>query len=104
MTARRRCQTPLCPGHPNHRCLSPPRRVLILGAAPSQLLDIAGPAEILAQAGQLNQRDAGSETTALDPHLYDVSCLIVPEPGTLATSAGLALQSSIAEARGAWLD
>jgi transcriptional regulator GlxA family with amidase domain len=81
----------------------PLRRVLILGAAPSQLLDIAGPAEILAQAGHLRARE---DSESVDrPPLYAVSCLIVPEPGSPATSAGLALQSSVDEAEAlAWTD
>ena len=75
-----------------------PRRVLILGAAPSQLLDIAGPAEILAQAEHIARREVRFETGALRSSLYEVSCLIVPEPGAPATSAGLILQSNITEA------
>ncbi|GJD56868.1 GlxA family transcriptional regulator [Methylobacterium dankookense] len=66
-----------------------PRRVLILAAAPAQLLDIAGPAEILAQASRLG-RPAGSEA-----RLYDIACHVVPEPGTPATSAGLPLGSTL---------
>ncbi|KAB1072665.1 GlxA family transcriptional regulator [Methylobacterium planeticum] len=82
----------------------PPRRVLILGAAPSQLLDIAGPAEILAQAGHLRACERGTEAHARLP-LYAVSCLIVPEPGSPATSAGLAVQSTVTEVEAlAWTD
>lgn len=33
------------------------RRVLILAVAPAQLLDVAGPAEVLAQAGRLRAAD-----------------------------------------------
>ncbi|MFC6772812.1 hypothetical protein [Methylobacterium gregans] len=62
----------------------PPRRVLILAAAPAQLLDIAGPAEILTQANRLG---GGG--------LYHLACHIVPEPGSPATTAGLALGSTI---------
>ena len=81
----------------------PPRRVLILGAAPSQLLDIAGPAEILAQAGYLRGREAGTDDNRSP--LYAVFCLIVPEPGSPATSAGLALQSTVTETEAlAWTD
>jgi transcriptional regulator GlxA family with amidase domain len=80
----------------------PPRRVLILGAAPSQLLDIAGPAEILAQAGSLRGRETGRTAADGLPPLYAVSCLIVPEP---ATSAGLPLPSTVTEAEAlAWTD
>lgn len=60
-----------------------PRRVVILAAAPAQLLDIAGPAEVLAQAGRLRGAP-----------LYDIACHIVAEPGSPATSAGLPLGST----------
>jgi transcriptional regulator GlxA family with amidase domain len=66
-----------------------PRRVLILAAAPAQLLDIAGPAEVLAQAGRLGDAGAGS---------YDLACHIVPEAGSPATTAGLALGSTVGAA------
>ena len=79
----------------------PPRRVLILAAAPAQLLDIAGPAEILAQAGRL--RDGGSFDEAAP--LYRIACLIAPEPDAPATSAGLPLASTVTEAQTrAWTD
>lgn len=83
----------------------PPRRVLILGAAPCQLLDIAGPAEILAQAGQL--RTPGKDADAADDRapLYSVSCLIVSEPNSPDTSAGLTVQSTVTEAEAlGWTD
>ncbi|WP_375410134.1 GlxA family transcriptional regulator [uncultured Methylobacterium sp.] len=81
------------------------RRTLILGAAPSQLLDIAGPAEILAQAGYLKEREKGAAATEGRPPLYTVSCLIVPEAGSPATSAGLTLHSTVTEAEAlAWTD
>ena len=84
---------------------SAPRRVLILGAAPSQLLDIAGPAEILAQAGHLKEREKAVDKAGGWLPLYDISCLIMPEPGTAATSVGFALQSSVTEAEVlAWAD
>jgi transcriptional regulator GlxA family with amidase domain len=84
---------------------SPPRRVLILGAAPSQLLDIAGPAEILAQAGHLKTRDTGAEAVTDTRPLYAVSCLIVPEQGSPTTSAGLEFQSTVSETEAlAWTD
>ena len=91
------------PRSPRSSATLVPRRVLILGAAPSQLLDIAGPAEILAQAGHLRSREDASGANG--PHLYEVACLIVPEHGTPATTAGLALQSSVTEAEAlAWTD
>ncbi len=61
------------------------RRVLILAMAPAQLLDVAGPAEVLAQAGRLH---GGAP-------LYDVAFHMV---GGTATSAGLALASTISAA------
>ncbi|GJD76348.1 GlxA family transcriptional regulator [Methylobacterium goesingense] len=76
-----------------------PRRILILAAAPAQLLDIAGPAEVLSQANRLWAADHGG------PALYDVSCHIVPEPGSAATSAGLAIGSDVDGAQlAAWTD
>ena len=75
----------------------PSRRVLILATAPAQLLDIAGPAEILAQAGRLK----GAETKTVPPDdgppLYAISCFVVPEPGSPATSAGISLASTVTE-------
>ena len=65
----------------------PACRVLVLAAAPAQLLDIAGPAEILSQANRLTGRP-----------LYDIACHIVPEPGSAATSAGLPLGSTVGPA------
>lgn len=59
-----------------------PRRVLIIAAAPAQLLDVAGPAEVFAQASRL----------AAAP-LYDVEVAIVPgrDRQTPATTAGVHL-------------
>lgn len=65
----------------------PPRRVVILGAAPVQLLDVAGPAEVLSQAGRL--RGAA---------LYETGLFLVPGEGLAPTSAGLALASTESEA------
>jgi transcriptional regulator GlxA family with amidase domain len=69
------------------------RRVLILAAAPAQLLDIAGPAEVFAQAGRLHaiERDSG---TGASTSLYHIDCLIVPEPGLPSTTSGLDLAST----------
>jgi transcriptional regulator GlxA family with amidase domain len=81
------------------------RRVLILGAAPSQLLDIAGPAEVLVQAGNIRACKNSLQGSGATLSLYEISCLIVPEPGSSATSAGLGLQSSVTEAEAlAWSD
>lgn len=76
----------------------PPRRVLILGAAPCQLLNIAGPAEILTQAGQLMGHRKGPNAVDGRAPLYSVSCLIVSEPNSPATTAGLTVQSTVTEA------
>ncbi|MDP4023141.1 helix-turn-helix domain-containing protein [Methylobacterium sp. NEAU 140] len=85
---------PSAPAPLSHR---PPRRVLILAAAPAQLLDIAGPAEVLAQAGRLAEGPTG------DAALYEVALHIVAEPGASATTAGLPLGSTVtAEDLGAW--
>ncbi|MBR0647393.1 GlxA family transcriptional regulator [Plastoroseomonas hellenica] len=73
---------------------APARRVLILGVAPVQLLDIAGPAEVLAQAGRQLARDG-----ARGEPPYAVSTIIVPGQGLAATSAGLDLPSTASEAQ-----
>jgi len=61
-----------------------PRRVLIVAAAPAQLLDVAGPAEVFAQASRLSAAP-----------LYDVELAIVPNRHrqTPATTAGVQLAS-----------
>src|SRR5688572_1974620 len=73
-----------------------PRRVLILGVAPVQLLDIAGPAEVLAQAGRLL---GGGDGAAGAAAAYAVDTLVVSGQGLPATSAGLELHSTASEAR-----
>ena len=72
-----------------------PRRVLILGAAPVQLLDLAGPAEVLAQAGRLHAAERGRAEPA---PLYDVACHVVAGPGLAQTSAGLTFHPMANEA------
>jgi len=72
-----------------------PRRVLILGAAPVQLLDLAGPAEVLAQADRLHAMTRGLPSPA---PLYDVACHVVAGPGLAQTSAGLAFRPTESEA------
>ena len=59
-----------------------PRRVLILAAAPAQLLDVAGPAEVFAQASRLSAAP-----------LYDVEVAVVPSAGRQAptTTSGVQL-------------
>jgi transcriptional regulator GlxA family with amidase domain len=74
-----------------------PSRVLILAVAPAQLLDIAGPMEVLAQAGRLQGLDRHGEDMAGDQPLYDVHCFIVAGAGVPATSAGLGLISTTTE-------
>ncbi len=70
------------------------RRVLVLAMSPAQLLDIAGPAEVLAQAGRLHAIEHGAALSCRSPMLYEVALHIV---GGTATSAGLALASTISE-------
>ena len=72
-----------------------PRRVVILGAAPVQLLDLAGPAEVLAQAGRLHAAGRGQPGPA---PLYDLACHVVPGPGLAQTSAGLSFHPLASEA------
>jgi len=60
-----------------------PRRVLIVAAAPAQLLDVAGPAEVFAQASRLSASP-----------LYDVEVAVVPgRRQTPITTAGVQLAS-----------
>jgi len=60
------------------------RRVLILAAAPAQLLDLAGPAEVFAQAGAIVAREQGASVPA-----YDVEVAVVPAASGPTTTAGL---------------
>lgn len=80
--------------------LNPPRqcRVLILAVAPARLLDIAGPAEVLAQAGRLHalEQGNGGDQSSFTP-LYETAFFLVPGPGLPATSAGLDLASTTTE-------
>lgn len=74
---------------------APARHVLILGAAPVQLLDVAGPAEVLAQAGRLL---GGGDGAAAAAAAYAADTLILPGPGLATNSAGLVLGSSVSAA------
>src|SRR5215469_7784688 len=58
-----------------------PRRVLILAAAPAQLLDVAGPAEVFAQANRLSAAP-----------LYDVEIAVVPMAGRKLPSTTSAVE------------
>lgn len=79
------------------------RRVLILAAAPAQLLDIAGPVEVLAQANRLCSSGCGMSDDVSGSPPYEIYCHIVPEGGSASTSAGLALGSNVTEAElAAW--
>lgn len=81
------------------------RRILILAAAPAQLLDIAGPAEVLAQANRLWDSEHGTAGNAGVSPPYEIYCHIVPEDGSASTSAGLTLGSNVTEAQLAtWTD
>ena len=72
------------------------RRILVVAAAPAQLLDLAGPAEVFAQAGRLR---SGSQPSAVEARempetLYEVELVILPESAAAAptnTSAGVSL-------------
>lgn len=76
----------------------PPRRVLVLAAAPALLLDVAGPVEVLTQAGRLRDIERGGDGGfgSFAP-LYEVALHIVPAPVGPSTSAGLDLGSTITE-------
>ena len=74
----------------------PPRRVLILAATPALLLDIAGPAEVLALAGQHRALEGGGNGDAGSfAPLYEVAFHVVAAPGKPSTSVGLGLLSTV---------
>lgn len=76
-----------------------------MGAAPSQLLDIAGPAEVLVQAGYLRNYSNDLQIAGASRTSYEICCLIVPELGSSTTSAGLTLQSTVTEVEAlSWSD
>lgn len=74
---------------PEHR----PRRVLIVAPAPAQLLDLAGPAEVFAQASRLHALSRGeSGDLGTFAPLYTVEVAIVAGArGLVDTSSGLSL-------------
>ncbi|WP_407530589.1 GlxA family transcriptional regulator [Methylobacterium oryzisoli] len=76
----------------------PPHKVVILAPAPAQLLDVAGPAEVLAQAGHLRRTSLGDTAASAGAVLYDVRVHIVAGKGLGDTSAGVGLRSSVSEA------
>ena len=73
------------------------RRVLVLAAAPVQLLDIAGPAEVLAQANRLHAAERNGHAAGSVPPLYDVHLFIAGIGGGPNTSAGFLLGSTVTE-------
>lgn len=86
--------------HEHHRAGEPsPHRVLILAAAPAQLLDVTGPAEVFAQAGHLRGDRGGVVGPGAAARIYDVEIHIVPGEGLRDTSAGIGLLSSVSEAQ-----
>jgi transcriptional regulator GlxA family with amidase domain len=83
----------------------PQRRVLILAPAPAQLLDLAGPAEVFAQAGRILALSKGGtgQIGSFAP-LYSVEIAVPPVPGRAdapTTTSGVALAAgrSLAELR-----
>ena len=81
------------------------RRVLVLAAAPAQLLDIAGPAEVLSQASRLHAVERGAHAESSIPPLYDVHLFIAGTGAGIGagsgggpnTSAGFLLGSTVTE-------
>jgi transcriptional regulator GlxA family with amidase domain len=71
------------------------RRVLIIAPAPAQLLDLAGPAEVFAQAGRLLAlSNGGSGQLGTFAPLYRVEVAVVPaqgQPDQPATTSGVRL-------------
>jgi transcriptional regulator GlxA family with amidase domain len=81
----------------------PLRRVLIVAAAPAQVLDLAGPAEVFAQAGSLlAQSHGGTGRRGTSTALYNVDVAVVPAASDKqlpATTSGVRLEAgpSLAE-------
>ena len=76
--------------------------MLILAPAPAQLLDIAGPAEVFAQAGRLLSRaDGGSDRLGRYTPVYDTEIAIVPgaAPATMVAviATGRTLEGLVAD-------
>lgn len=61
------------------------RRVVLLAMSPAQLLDIAGPMEVLSQAGRLHAIERGGGKSGRPAVLYDVAFHMV---GGTATPSG----------------
>ena len=71
----------------------PARRILIVAAAPAQLLDLAGPAEVFNQAGRLAGYD-DAQSTPTSPYAVDLAILPQLDGATAAnTTAGITLAS-----------
>jgi transcriptional regulator GlxA family with amidase domain len=79
----------------NHKTKSA-HRVLILAAAPVQLLDVAGPAEVLAQAVRMKAGFGNSTLASLtDAPAYEIDVFIIPYEGQTKSSSGIGLTSSL---------
>jgi transcriptional regulator GlxA family with amidase domain len=88
----------LTPARPSH----PLRRVLIIAPAPAQLLDLAGPAEVFAQAGRLLAlANGGTGQLGTFAPLYAVEVAVVPAQAqdlpTTTAGVRLAAGPSLAE-------
>ncbi|KAA2235656.1 GlxA family transcriptional regulator [Salinarimonas soli] len=73
-----------------------PKKILFLAVAPAQLLDVAGPIEVFAQANRLRTMEAveaGRGASGDGPYEIDLHILGSPEEPN--TSAGLRLASSV---------
>ncbi len=72
----------------------PPKHVLILAPAPAQLLDLAGPAEVFAQANRLRARSRAGPCGAAFVPLYTVEVVVIPAAGAqdlATTTCGVSL-------------
>ena len=91
-------RTRITPARPSR----PLRRVLIIAPAPAQLLDLAGPAEVFAQAGRLLAlAEGGSGQLGTFAPLYAVEVAVVPAKAqdlpTTTSGVRLAAGPSLAE-------
>ncbi len=87
--------TAMSTNHTNNRTKS--HRVVLLAAAPVQLLDVAGPVEVFAQATQMKASSGGGGILAhsADAPAYEIDVFIIPYEGQTKSSSGIGLSSTI---------
>ncbi len=86
--------TAMSANHTNNRTKS--HRVVLLAAAPVQLLDVAGPVEVFAQATQMKASSGdGILAHSSDAPAYEIDVFIIPYEGQTKSSSGIGLSSTI---------